>query len=208
LRVAKNFPCTIVEAASATSAAPFYFPAKKIRNRTFWDGGLQNNNPICQVIAENGPEIPTVVISIGTGRMAADIDLELQDAKEPCFSWPIITQLGAVLEFVTNAENEHHSFARVLKNHKIPYFRLNPVIEETVSLSNYRKMAYLKIETKKYLATREVKDDLMSIARLLFRKLEPLDPLGVDDDKHPQRSELQAAALAGTAIGPSGAGRV
>jgi hypothetical protein len=174
LRIANNYNCTIVEAARATSAAPFFFPAMKIGNTTFWDGGLQNNNPVCQVLAENGPEIPAVVVSLGTGRTADDkelevkmeakgddIDCEVGDIDQSWFSlrWPALSQLKAVLDFVTNAENEHRSFARVLNHHKVPYFRLNPVIKKDVSLSDFGKMDYLRDKTVNYCEGKPEEDD-------------------------------------------------
>lgn len=61
---------------------------------------------------------------------------------------------------MTNAENEHRSFERVLGSHDILYFRLNPIIEEAVTLSNFKKINYLKEETKNYLTKRSVQGTL------------------------------------------------
>ncbi|KAK4173563.1 putative calcium-independent phospholipase A2-gamma [Triangularia setosa] len=43
---------TIVQAARATSAAPFYFPPATIGSTDFWDGALANNNPVDELWAE------------------------------------------------------------------------------------------------------------------------------------------------------------
>ena len=40
-----NLDCTVCEAARATSAAPTFFPAMRIKERLFIDGGMGNNNP-------------------------------------------------------------------------------------------------------------------------------------------------------------------
>ncbi len=37
--------CTVCDAARATSAAPTFFPAMRIKDRVFLDGGMGNNNP-------------------------------------------------------------------------------------------------------------------------------------------------------------------
>lgn len=99
-------PCTIAQAGLATSAAPFYFAPAVINNVTFWDGGLQNNNPVGQLLAEfsliNPPvplppnanddeagatyapmeqRLPAIVVSLGTGRTSEDEALERVEAK-------------------------------------------------------------------------------------------------------------------------------
>jgi predicted acylesterase/phospholipase RssA len=200
-----HIPCSVVDAARATSAAPFYFPIKKIGKTTFWDGGLQNNNPICQVLGENGSEIPTVVVSLGTGiprkvsarKVSVKISAkESQDTPNPPdfaeleglenrkFSWPIVSQVQAVLEFVTNAENEHHSFERVLNSFQVPYYRLNPILTETVTLSDFGKMGDLVRDTKQYLEKEHARNMLVEIAELLLRP-PPVDVLQEDDIIHP-----------------------
>jgi predicted acylesterase/phospholipase RssA len=46
---------TILQTARATSAAPFYFPAAKVGDVKYFDGGLENNNPIDKVWVERAP---------------------------------------------------------------------------------------------------------------------------------------------------------
>ncbi|OAL36300.1 hypothetical protein AYO20_04458 [Fonsecaea nubica] len=211
LRMPYHIPCSIVEAARATTAAPFYFPAKKIDGITFWDGGLQNNNTIGQVLGEYGPGIPAVVISLGTGISSTGLGqerpqeksdapnyTEIKDLESPSFSWPALSQIRAVLEFVTNAENEHRSFEQFLSSLEIPYFRLNPTMKEVVGLSDYTRLDYLKEKTKNYLEQRNVQNDLEKIARLLLRPL-PVDPLGLDDEMHPQTVHLPVVRSSGEA---------
>lgn len=67
---------------------------------------MQNNNPISQVLGENGSGIPAVVVGLGTGmprKVAATAappenphslhHAELEDLESPWFSWPIVSQL-------------------------------------------------------------------------------------------------------------------
>lgn len=62
---------TIWEAARATSAAPMYFPSITVQGQTYFDGGLDCNNPVMEVIKEARLEFPgsriQTVVSIGTG---------------------------------------------------------------------------------------------------------------------------------------------
>ena len=62
----------IWEAARATSAAPLYFPSIKVQGVDYFDGGLESNNPVVEVIEEARQEWPDaivdIVVSIGTGK--------------------------------------------------------------------------------------------------------------------------------------------
>lgn len=62
---------TIWEGARATSAAPMYFPTITVHGQTYFDGGLDCNNPVIEVIKEARLEFPgsriKTVVSIGTG---------------------------------------------------------------------------------------------------------------------------------------------
>lgn len=158
---------------------------------------MQNNNPICQVLAENGSGIPAVVVSLGTGipqrvlakkpqKIPRDPEYaELVDLENPRFSWPVVSQVQAVLAFVTNAENEHRSFERVLGSYKIPYYRLNPTMEKTVTLSDSGEIGYLLEKTQKYLEKEDVQKMLLEVAKLLLRP-SPVDIFEQDDRIHPQ----------------------
>jgi hypothetical protein len=218
LSVDRNIHCTIVEAARATSAAPFYFPVTEILGTSYWDGGLQNNNPICQVLAENGPGIPAVVVSLGTGKRQEDEDFEKEVASNkkgkevathadwdplnaetmppeyskrpwfrPGFSFPAGAQLRELKECLTNCENQHRNYERVLEHHQVIYRRFNPIIKEQVGLHDYTKLGVLQNATESYLADSEVKDQLKYVAMLLLRKAEvhPVDPLALAGETLP-----------------------
>jgi uncharacterized protein len=62
--------CYLWEAALATSAAPTYFPAVKIGERTLIDGGVFANNPSAIALAEARimwPDDDVLLVSLGTG---------------------------------------------------------------------------------------------------------------------------------------------
>jgi predicted acylesterase/phospholipase RssA len=62
--------CYLWEAALATSAAPTYFPAVKIGERTLIDGGVFANNPSAIALAEARfmwPDDEVLLVSLGTG---------------------------------------------------------------------------------------------------------------------------------------------
>ena len=63
---------TIWEAARATSAAPLYFPKLEVHGTEYFDGGLDSNNPVVEIIEEAHQEFPGMIIdtvvSIGTGK--------------------------------------------------------------------------------------------------------------------------------------------
>ncbi|KAF5556322.1 calcium-independent phospholipase [Fusarium phyllophilum] len=74
----KNAPAErfkIWEAARATSAAPMYFPHIEAGGVSYFDGGLESNNPVIEVIEEAKQEFPddkiSTVISVGTGAYQA-----------------------------------------------------------------------------------------------------------------------------------------
>ena len=68
-----EIPCTILEAARATSAAPTYFPEMEIDGDFYVDGGIGYNNPSEEAIREARRIWPEreigCLVSIGTGLM-------------------------------------------------------------------------------------------------------------------------------------------
>ncbi|CAG8751051.1 3884_t:CDS:1, partial [Cetraspora pellucida] len=62
---------TFVDILMATTASPTFFPAYKIGNKTFIDGGMHLNNPASTAYSEairyNVPEKNISVLSLGTG---------------------------------------------------------------------------------------------------------------------------------------------
>ena len=118
----EHTPCTIWEAARATSAAPLFFDPITIGTlgSICADGGLRHNNPIRELVQEArdiwGVEYPTsCIVSIGTG-------------------YPAIKRLGksagsvirACVDIATDTEQTAQNFAQenteLLKN---SYYRFN-----------------------------------------------------------------------------------
>ncbi|EXJ68115.1 uncharacterized protein A1O5_08730 [Cladophialophora psammophila CBS 110553] len=124
-----HYPCTVWEAARATSAAPMYFEPIEIGAKiktTFVDGGLRDNNPVGLVTAEAhriwpGRKIGCLV-SLGTGVTQPD---SLSVTKSRLHE--VLTTLASM---TTDAHNRHLEFrnseeGRGLLNDK-KYFRFSP----------------------------------------------------------------------------------
>ena len=152
--------CAIWEAARATSAAPFYFPAAKVNGIKFWDGGLENNNPVDEVWAEKGPGRPACVISLGTGASRR---------KGTTKSWIPAVGIGKrILRSVTQVEGRHRNFKERMENEEIPYFRFNPsTADDNIGLAEYQKFDKLEQHTLNYLQRDDVQSDLRECARIL-----------------------------------------
>lgn len=81
----RDFDCTVIEAARATSAAPPFFPPFKVEREgvTFLDGAFRENNPVEVVKSEAEKLWPNreigCLLSIGTGvKLVPSLDLEKQ----------------------------------------------------------------------------------------------------------------------------------
>jgi patatin-like phospholipase/acyl hydrolase len=122
----ENYDCTIWEATSATTAAPFYFKSVKFTgNGEEWcDGGLKRNNPILEVMAELKREKSFkdrkvgCVLSLGTGA-----------PKIGKVSSNIIGFLKGAVEMMTNSEDIADDFAASDEGKTLAstnrYFRFN-----------------------------------------------------------------------------------
>lgn len=164
---------TIVQAARATSAAPFYFPPATIGRTEFWDGALANNNPVDELWAEKSLLFPRwitdkpvvkCVLSLGTGRF---------DPSRKKRSWiashPAISKGAQLLENLTNVENVHRRFDQLMRAEGVWYFRFNPPTTEDVDLAEYReeKLAGLEADVERYLERPHIKVMLRLCAQLL-----------------------------------------
>jgi predicted acylesterase/phospholipase RssA len=94
----------IWEAARATSAAPMYFSKAEVGGQTYFDGGLDSNNPVVEVIEEARQEFPgaviDAVISIGTGQSSVP---DPDSAR------------NTLMHFIYRATNTEPQHQRVLK---------------------------------------------------------------------------------------------
>ena len=140
---------TIWEAARATSAAPLYFPAIKIKGIDYFDGGLDSNNPVVEVIEEACQEFPEAVIdtvvSIGTGKGT------IPDPVPP-FS-------NILLHFIrrsTDTEGQHERVMteRVFEDVRHGYFRFQGETDlGEIDLSDADKLDEIEKLANNYLAS-------------------------------------------------------
>lgn len=157
--------CTIWEAARATSAAPFYFPPAHMSGLEFWDGGLQNNNPIDEVDDERRDLWPlrkvACIISIGTGNSTHASSSGLS----------AFTKFKVLLHNLTNTESRHRNFVNKMKKERIDYFRFNPTTAaDKIGLADYGMMNKLEEYTEEYLRIEEVQSDIQRCAELLVSR--------------------------------------
>ena len=139
----------IWEAARATSAAPLYFPAINVHGIDYFDGGLDSNNPVVEVIEEAWQEFPDAVIdtvvSIGTGKGT------IPDPVPP-FS-------NILLHFIhrsTDTEGQHERVMteRVFEDVRNGYFRFQGETDlGEIDLSDADKLDEIEKLANEYLAS-------------------------------------------------------
>lgn len=142
---------TIWQAARATSAAPMYFPRTHIGSQTFFDGGLDSNNPVIETIEEARDEFPNsqieTLVSIGTGMAAR--------APDPHGA------LDVVRHFIHRATNTEAQHRRVLSEAAfrdvVPgYFRLQGEAElGAIDLAGYDRLDEIERLAEAYLRSEE-----------------------------------------------------
>jgi predicted acylesterase/phospholipase RssA len=144
--------CTIVEAAWATSAAPFYFRAQKIDGKCYVDGGLGTNNPCAWIINEAESLCPNrqigTILSIGTSSKS-----------------PRANPLVGIAGISTGMESTHQLLEGRFKGQGIYHrFQVGDLGRE-VHLNQWEKMRIIRQRTTDYLAQPEVKTSIKKIAR-------------------------------------------
>lgn len=160
------FPdCKIWEAARATSAAPFYFPTAVIEGVKFWDGGLANNNPVLEVMAEGSDFFRrpvNCVISLGTG----------YSKRKPSKSISAMVGKGKqILKNVTNVNFNHERARERCQENATPYFRFNPsTADDDIGLADYKSLEALTMHTETYLRTEQVKTQIKQCAELIHQR--------------------------------------
>jgi predicted acylesterase/phospholipase RssA len=150
----------IWEAARATSAAPIYFPAMEINDHRYFDGGMDCNNPILEVVDEAKDEFPGAhivsIVSVGTGK---------GKVVEP--HGGLINVVYAVLHRLTNTEAQHEEFMRreEFEYFKSSYFRFQADNNlGIIDLAAVDKMDEIASITKHYLEDEEVKRSIVRCA--------------------------------------------
>jgi predicted acylesterase/phospholipase RssA len=150
----------IWQAGRATSAAPMYFPAIKISDHHYFDGGLFCNNPILEVVREAREEFPGIdidtIVSIGTGKGVA---------PEP-FA-PILNFVASAIGRLTTTEAQHEEFTTSdeFQSVRESYSRFQE--EEQlgkIDLSAADKMDEIEKIARKYVDSPEIKRQIRNCA--------------------------------------------
>ncbi|KAF7543621.1 hypothetical protein G7Z17_g10591 [Cylindrodendrum hubeiense] len=173
----KNKKCTILEAASATAAAPLLFEPVKLPGSSIerYGGGLLQNNPIietgCEATREMemeeawaGREIGCVV-SIGAGIASAQ-------------SVPsnIGSPLKDIVQIMADSEDTAESFSQSGLGEELKranrYFRFNmPHDMAMLQMDECQSMERIRIDTMNYLHSSEVQGDIWDCANDLVNYL-------------------------------------
>ncbi|KAL6716623.1 hypothetical protein ACLMJK_006191 [Lecanora helva] len=138
---------TIWEAARATSAAPLYFPPIKVQGNEYFDGGLDSNNPVVEVIEEARQEFPgaliETVVSIGTGKGTIPDPVP-----------PISNILNHFINRSTDTEVQHERVMKepVFEDVRGGYFRFQGETDlGEIDLSDAKKLDEIEELANKYL---------------------------------------------------------
>jgi hypothetical protein len=157
-----SIPCTIWQAARATSAAPTFFERVFIgpiaRPEPFIDGGVGQNNPSAQVLEEAELMFPdrniACVISLGTGKPRTI------DVPNPSFIERNIVPLRvirAMVAIATDCEKTAEQVEKKFKHLPKTYFRFN--VEQglqNVKLGDWDRLGEVAAHTRSYMDTPEV----------------------------------------------------
>jgi predicted acylesterase/phospholipase RssA len=150
----------IWQAARATSAAPIYFPAIEIDSHMYFDGGLDCNNPILELVDEAQNEFSNAridsIVSIGTG---------VGNVVEPTGS--IIQVIQSMINRVTSTEKQHEEFQRRPDYEKFreSYFRFQAGTElGSIGLAEVDRLDDIEQIAREYLNLPEVKSSISKCA--------------------------------------------
>ncbi|KAI9892858.1 MAG: hypothetical protein M1814_001017 [Vezdaea aestivalis] len=154
---------SIWQAARATSAAPLYFPPIEIGGTLYFDGGMQSNNPIAEVVKEANLEYPNrpfdAIISIGTGTSKA--------------SGPgggLVNFVSSLVTRVTNTEAKDEEFRDDFRGLCDVYFRLQELgTLGEIDLADHEKMDEVERLARQYLDSREGQAQILACATKLAK---------------------------------------
>ncbi|KAF6526398.1 hypothetical protein HZS61_009442 [Fusarium oxysporum f. sp. conglutinans] len=157
----------IWEAARATSAAPMYFPHIEAGGVSYFDGGLESNNPVIEVIEEAKQEFPddkiSTVISVGTGAYQAS------DA-----SAGLTGLMNYMINMATSTEKHHKAVLedpRFADIRKEGYFRLNGTLElGAIDLAAVERMDEIERLAEAYLSSNEGQQQIGMCAERLVER--------------------------------------
>ncbi|KAF5712885.1 calcium-independent phospholipase [Fusarium mundagurra] len=157
----------IWEAARATSAAPMYFPHIEAGGVSYFDGGLESNNPVIEVIEEAKQEFPddkiSTVISVGTGAYQAS------DASAGLAGF-----MNYMINMATSTEKHHRAVLedpRFADIRKEGYFRLNGTLElGAIDLAAVERMDEIERLAEAFLSSNEGQQQIGMCAERLVER--------------------------------------
>lgn len=154
--------CPIWQACRATSAASLYFPSINIKGRTYWDGGMNSNNPILQVIEEAKSEHGKdrkfqVIVSIGTGK---------SPQSDP--SSHLLGVMQYAIHQMTDTQKKHNEFLSRYEDLKDDYYRFNE--EESlykIDLADWKKLDRVEELATEYVSSVIGQKQILACAKRL-----------------------------------------
>ncbi|KAH6665502.1 acyl transferase/acyl hydrolase/lysophospholipase [Halenospora varia] len=155
-------PCKIWEACRATSAAPLYFPPIDINGHTYYDGGVNSNNPIKDVYEEaeaQGLENDIeAIVSIGTGK-----PLQLNPGRTA------YEALSYAVKRMTGTESDHLDFKkRPEATNK--YFRFNEEDElHKIDMADWKQVGRVEELACAYVSKPHIKAMIEQCARKIAK---------------------------------------
>lgn len=159
---------TIADAARATTAAPAYFPPKRLPDNTYAiDGGITANNPSELVIKEARSQYGAGVrfglfLSIGTGTKGPS-PLVLTSALS------IFSTTKSLANIVTDSERMHERvYERFNECMMGNYVRINVPEIGDIALDNYKAIPKIIEMTREYMETEEMKERRKEITDYLI----------------------------------------
>ncbi|KAJ6582705.1 FabD/lysophospholipase-like protein [Mycena vulgaris] len=169
-------PCTIWEAARATSAAPTFFKRIKIgappRAEAFIDGGLGKNNPTGTLLEEAQALFPNrriaCVVSIGTGQMNPTA------IPEPSV-WQRVIPLDvihAVAEIAADCEATNQEMLKRFVGTQGVYFRFN--VDQglqNIKLGEWDRLHEVTAHTVQYMKQQDVAQRLGDVVKVLKERV-------------------------------------
>lgn len=162
----ERMPCTIWEAARATSAAPTFFDPIKFSNDViFRDGAFRNNNPIFALIdevkIEFGARDISVIVSLGTG-LSKSIELGkgLLSVAEACSRIALDTE--------AQADRFVETYCDVGGQYRDKYFRFDvPNGIQGVGIEEWKKYDTMWVNTLDHLHKAGERERLKACAEII-----------------------------------------
>lgn len=153
----------IQDVVAATSAAPTYFPYKKIGGATYVDGGLSCNNPAkecCWHALSHGiPPGSFQVLSLGTG--FADMEGIPEAGNHNLFYWAkrIFPTMNATLSSTVDRDLRECLGDR--------YWRINPGLQREIDLADHSQETLIELNDIGNRLVEDQIDNIRALARLL-----------------------------------------